>query len=417
MKVLAVHNSYQHAGGEDVVFESETALLESRGIDVLRYLATNTTIDGANRLALAARAVWNPRTYANIRRLLAAHQPDVVHVHNTVALVSPSVYAAARDSGMPVVQTLHNFRLICPGALLRREHGVCEQCLGTSTFWPAVVHACYRGSRAATATVATTIATHALLGTWRRIDRYIALSAFARDKFIQAGWPAEKFVVQPNFAAVDPGLRPHVGGDYLLYLGRLSPEKGLSTLLRAYREIPDAPVLKIAGDGPLRSESAAAHPRIEWLGQQTRAEVVELLRNAALLIVPSESYETSPLAIIEAFAVGTPVITSRLGAMAEMVEDGVTGRLFTAGDPHDLAATVGWALQQPAAMTAMAAQARRAFDSRYTADRHFSALIDIYLEVIREQTARAVDRPGNDHGSSAPRSERTVSAGAGPPAG
>jgi glycosyltransferase involved in cell wall biosynthesis len=413
MKVLAVHNAYQHAGGEDVVFESETRLLESHGVAVRRYVEHNATIAGTNRVALAARAIWNPSTYARVSSLLATERPDVVHVHNTMPLVSPSVYAAAWDSGVPVVQTLHNFRLLCPGALLLRDGVVCEKCLGTSTFWPAVVHACYRGSRAATATVAATVATHSALGTWTRISRFIALSAFTRSKFIQAGWPPDKFVVQPNFAALDPGMRPPTAGDYVLYVGRLSPEKGLATLLEAYRRVPTAPVLKIAGDGPLLSLKTSTDPGVEWLGHQTRASVIELLRNAAVLIVPSESYETAPLAIIEAFAVGTPVITTRLGAMAEMVDDGVTGRHFSAGEPGDLARTITWALHHRPEMAAMASRARRVFDQRYTAERHFISLMEIYQEVIGEQAARAANRRGGNRDGGVPRRDRTVPVGAG----
>jgi glycosyltransferase involved in cell wall biosynthesis len=408
VKVLAVHNRYQKAGGEDVVFELETALLESRGDVVVRYTADNRDVDSYARLSLAVNTIWNRRTYRDVRALIREARPDVMHVHNTLPLISPSVYSAAYAEGVPVVQTLHNFRLMCPGALLFRDGTTCEDCVGTRTRWPAVVHGCYRDSRAATATIAVMLACHTAAGTWRdKVDRYIALSEFARARFIADGWPARKLAVKPNFLGSDPG-RGGAREDFALFVGRLSPEKGVATLREAIRRTSACPPVKIAGDGPLMPVSPD-DPRVEWLGHQPRDRVLQLMRTAAFGIVPSESYETSPLTVIEAFATGLPVIATRLGTMAEMVTDGVTGLLYAFGDPSDLARKIEWAAAHPAAMAAMAANARREFEAKYTADRSYARLVDIYNE--------AIDERARHHTGEAQRADREPLAGADPGAG
>jgi len=386
MRILAVHNRYQRHGGEDVVFDAETALLERHGNEVIRFVTDNVDVDKQPRAVLALRTIWNPLTARRVRSIIRAARPDVMHVHNTMPLVSPSIYSAAHEFRVPVVQTLHNFRLICPGALLLRNGVPCEDCVNTTTRWPGVVHACYRESRAATATVAAMLSTHTLLGTWTNgVDRYIALSEFAKRKFVDAGWNADQFTVQPNFLDTDPGVRPNdVGapGTYVLFVGRVSAEKGIRTLLEAWSRFSPQVPLKIAGTGPLMPPDASATGSVQWLGHQPRENVLALMRGAALVVVPSECYETSPLAIIEAFAIGAPVIASRLGAMAEMVTEGDTGRLFTAGDAADLARTLDSALRSPALMAQIAARARRHFDRSYTADTHYSGLIRIYHGAI-----------------------------------
>jgi glycosyltransferase involved in cell wall biosynthesis len=384
MKILVVHDRYQRVGGEDIMFDAETAVLERYGEQVLRYTVSNDEIDSYSRASLVARTVWNPTTFRRVQELIRATQPDVMHVHNTLPLISPSIYSAAHAERLPVVQTLHNFRLLCPNGLLMRSGNICEECIGTVTRWPGVVHRCYRESRGATAAIATMLGTHTLLGTWRhRIDRYIAPAHFLKHKFISAGWPAEKIVVKPNFLACDPGMRT-AHGDYALFVGRLSSEKGVGTLLDAWRRIANPPLLKIAGDGPLMPADRGAQPGIEWLGHQPSARVFELMKAAAIMIVPSEWYEVWPLTIIEAFATGVPIIATRLGAMAEMISDGETGVLYTLRDVDDLARTIEWALGHPATMAAMARRARAEFECKYTPEPNYRRLIEIYREAINE---------------------------------
>lgn len=316
--------------------------------------------------------------------MVAAHQPDVAHFHNTFMMLSPSVYYACKDAGVPVVQTLHNYRLLCPSAILYRHGRVCEACAGRAVAWPGVQHACYRGSAAATAVTAGMLTVHRLLGTWARaVDRYIAITEFARRKFVEAGLPAEKVVVKPNFLDVDPGTGEHDGG-YCLFVGRLTEEKGVRTLLAAWRLLGGRVPLKIAGDGPLAPEvaaAAAAAPSIEWVGPRSRAEVVALMKRAALLICPSVWYEGgSPMVVVEAFATGLPVVSSRLGGMAESVTDGHTGLHFTPGDAADLAARVEWAVADAGRLRQMGRNAREEFEARYTAERNYERLLAIYEE-------------------------------------
>jgi glycosyltransferase involved in cell wall biosynthesis len=293
-------------------------------------------------------------------------------------LISPSAYHAARSERVPVVQTLHNFRITCPNALFFRQGRVCEDCLGKLVPWPGILHACYRGSPAASGVTAAMIALHRVMGTWSRaVDVYIALSQFARDKFIAAGIAAERIVVKPNFLYPDPGPGEHMGR-FALFVGRLSPEKGVTTLLDAWREIGSGFTLKVVGAGPEESLLAQPRPGVEWLGWQPHERVVQLMKEAAFLVLPSEWYENFPMTLVEAYATGLPVIGSALGSLAELIHDGETGRHFRPGDATDLAGIIEWAVRHPALLAEQGRNARREFELRYTAEQNYAALMQIY---------------------------------------
>jgi glycosyltransferase involved in cell wall biosynthesis len=390
MRILIAHNYYQQPGGEDQIFATEASLLESRGHDVLRYTVHNDAIDTMNRLALARATVWNRASYRDLRALFRRERPDVAHFHNTFPLISPAAYDAAAAEGVAVVQSLHNYRLLCSNAYFYRDTHVCEDCLGRALPWPAVAHACYRESRAASAVVAGMIAIHQARRTWvDRVDVFIAaLTEFAREKFIQGGLPADKIVVKPNFVYPDPGAGTG-GGGYALFAGRLAPEKGIATLLAAWQglRVP----LKIVGDGPLRAEVRAAAERcdtIEWLGNQPAARVLELMKDAQVLVCPSVWYEGQPRVIIEAFAVGLPVIASRLGAMSSLIEHGRTGLHARPDDAADLAAQVAWAFANPNAIAQMRRAARAEFDASYTPEHNYQLLMQIYETAIARSRGR-----------------------------
>ncbi|MEM8601436.1 MAG: glycosyltransferase family 4 protein, partial [Bacteroidota bacterium] len=314
------------------------------GHTVETHTVHNDAVDDLSRVGLVARTMWSRETYAAIDTLVREAEIDVVHFHNTLPLVSPAAYHAARKSGAAVVQSLHNYRLHCPGALYFRDGQVCESCLGMTFAWPGVQHGCYRGSKAATAAVAAMTTAHRLLGTWTRaVDRYIAMTDFAHGKFIEGGLPPEKLTMKPNFLADDPGAGNGAGG-YALFVGRLSPEKGIDLILDAWtRAAPPMPLV-IAGDGPRADAveaAAGAHPSITWVGHQTREGVMKLMADAALLVFSSECYEGgTPMTLIEAMANGTPVVASDLGGTRSMVEEGVVGTRFAPGDPVALAAAV-----------------------------------------------------------------------------
>jgi glycosyltransferase involved in cell wall biosynthesis len=386
LRLLLVHNFYLLPGGEDQVYRSEIDLLREHGIDVHEYSVKNTQIAAMGKLALGINTVWSRHSFRQMEKMLKSFQPDLVHFHNIFPLLSPSVYYACQSANIPVVQTLHNFRLLCPSALLLRNSKPCQDCLGKFSYWPGIRHSCYRNSYAATAGVATMLAFHRLLSTWnRRIDRYIALTKFARQKFIEAGLPAEKLIVKPNFIHPDPGAKQG-NGLFALYVGRLSPEKGAETLIRAWGLIKNVP-LQLVGDGPQRYkiQKLAQDQGLSNIiinGQMQRDQVISLIKAARFLVFPSLWYEGFPLVIAEAFACGVPVIASRLGAMGEMIEDGRTGLLFKPGDVEDLADKVKWAWDNPHKVYEMGLAARKVYEKEYSAERNYQILMDVYSQAI-----------------------------------
>jgi glycosyltransferase involved in cell wall biosynthesis len=390
MKVVLVHNYYQQRGGEDIVFESERDLLRRHGHAVVEYCRSNKELPDrsyANKLMAAKTALWASDSRREFYRLLEREKPDIVHVHNTFLRVSPSIYWACHEAGVPVVQTLHNYRLFCPAGNFMRAAHVCEECVGHSLM-RAVRYRCYRGSRSATATVASISLLHRWLGTWsERIDRYIVPSNFTRNKFVEAGLSAAKLVVKPNFIHPDPGCRTEAE-DYVVFVGRLSEEKGVATLLAAFQLLPQPMPLVIFGEGPLRQvleQEAAARglsSYVRFCGWAAHRDALRAVRAARFLVVPSVGYETFGNAIAEAYACGVPVIASALGAIEDIVCDGETGLLVRAGDAADLAEKIAWAWAHPQEMKSMGRAARLEYEARYTAARNHSMLMNIYEATI-----------------------------------
>ncbi len=385
MKILIVHNFYQQAGGEDQCVAAEVAMLKAYGHDVIQYCVHNDAIHTMGRIQLALRTVWSRPAHDEIRELIREHRPQVAHFNNTFPLISPAAYYAAREEKVAVVQTLHNFRLLCPNALFFRNGQVCEDCLGRAIPWPGIVHKCYRGSRVASTGVATMLAAHRALGTWRKaVDVYVALTAFSRGKFVAGGLPADKLLVKANFVYPDPG--PGAGtGNYGVFVGRLSAEKGVETLLKAWQSLGERVPLKIVGDGPLAETvraAAAQGAAVEWLGSKPLAEVYPLIGAATFLVLPSQCYENFPRVLIEAFAKGTPVIASRLGAMAEVVDHGRTGLHFEPGDALDLATKVRSLMDDPLQQSRMRRAAREEYEGKYTAESNYRTLMGIYAQAL-----------------------------------
>ena len=384
MNILVAHNYYKLAGGEDQCVAAEVEMLRAHGHRVTQYCLSNDATDVMGRLELASRTMWSRPAFLEVRRLIRMHRPKVVHFHNTLPLISPAAYYAARAEGVPVVQTLHNFRLVCVNGLLFRDSRPCEDCLGKIP-WRGVANKCYRDSRAASAAVAAMISAHHLLGTWRNaVNAYIALSEFSRRKLIEGGLPADKIAVKSNFVYPDP--RPGAGnGGYAVYIGRLSAEKGVETLLRAWHSIGQAVPLKIAGDGPLApvvQEAAARNHAIEWLRGVSHEKVYDLIGAAAFLVVPSHCYEGFPCVVAEAFAKGTPIIASRQGLMADIVEDGCNGLHITPREPEDLAAKVRCLFSDASTLKRMRRAARETFDQHFTAEANHESLMAIYARAM-----------------------------------
>jgi len=383
MRILKLHTHYQQPGGEDGVFGTEVALLRDQGHTVVALTFHNKQLEDVSFLWRAAVTLWNREAHSRVREAIRLHRPDILHVHNTFPLASPAVIHAAKAEGVPVVMTLHNYRLLCVNALLFRHGQVCEACMGRLP-WRGALYGCYRDSRSASAVVAGMLALHRALGTWSLVDRFIALTEFARQKFIEGGFPPEKIAVKPNFVHPDPGLGEG-GGGYALFVGRLSPEKGVKTLLRAWEQLGVKIPLKIVGDGPLMpgvSRLAQKVRGLEILGYKEPEEIYSLMGKASFLVFPSECYEGFPRILIEAFAKGLPVLTSALGSQGSVVEHLRTGLHFRPGDPEDLAAKVEWLLAHPKELVRMRKEARAEYEARYTAERNYEQLMAIYRGVL-----------------------------------
>ena len=385
MRVLMVHCRYQIRGGEDECYEAEQRLLREAGVEVDGYEDDNRRVEQRGAVRTAVATVWSESAYRGIRARLRERRYDLVHVHNFFPLISPAVYHAAQAEGCAVVQTLHNYRLWCPAGIFYRDGHVCEDCLGKAVPWPGVVHACYRASRAGTATVAAMLAGHRLIGTWRsKVDLYIALNEFMRQKAIAGGVPAGKIAIKPNFVSHDPGMGDGAGG-FALFAARLNREKGVPELLAAWQRLGARIPLKIMGDGPLTEEvrrAAAANPALDYLGRRPLAEFYELLGAARFFIFTSTWYEGFPRVISEAYARGTPIVASAIGPIAEVVANGRTGLHFRPGDVDDLVAKVAWLLDHPEEQAALRQNARAEFEAKYTAEVNLEQLLAIYERAL-----------------------------------
>jgi glycosyltransferase involved in cell wall biosynthesis len=389
MNILLVHNTYQQAGGEDVAFEQEHRLLQQHGHRVITYVRSNDELGELSlfeRLTFAQRMISAEDSKREIAEILRIEKPDLVHVHNTFLMISPSVYEACREARVPVLQTLHNYRLSCPAAKFYRDGHVCEECPKWG-LWRSAWHGCYRDSHLTTAAVAVMLQVHRARGTWHEsVNGFLAPTQFARQKFVASGLPAEKIYIKPNFVHPDPGAKKEPGC-YALFAGRLSEEKGPATLLEAWKRLRVPIPLMIVGDGPLQRklEEQAANDGFQdvtFLGRLSVDETRVAMKRAAFLVVPSVWYETFSLNIAEAFACGTPVICSRLGAMRENVADHHTGLHFTPGDARDLADKVEWACAHPGELAVMSREARREYEDYYTAERNYSLLMNIYERTL-----------------------------------
>lgn len=382
MRVLVLHSRYLSGpvSGENRVVEDETALLRENGHEVVPW--TPTPDELRNDLHAGARTVWSPDAMRRVRALIAKLRPDVVHVHNLFPMLSPAVLRVVPPD-TALVMTLHNYRYAClPGTFLLDDR-VCEDCLG-HTPWRGVVHACFRGSRAASAALATSITAHRVAGSFNRIDRFLAVSDFMRRKHIEAGIPSDRITIQRNFATAEP--RRTGSGEYFLYVGRLSAEKGLSALIRLWTAIP-APLL-IVGEGPQLDElRALAGPNVTFRGSVPGSEVPQLLRSARALVVPSQWYEGTPRSVIESYAVGVPVLASRIGSLAEVVEDGVSGHLLALGDEAAWTRAIRSMLDDRHTQE-LGDEAYRLWERDYRPERAIGSLVASYETAIERRRAR-----------------------------
>ncbi len=393
MRILMAHNFYQQPGGEDAIFNDEVDLLRTFGHPVETYTEHNQQVNEIGLFQTGIRTLWSAPARKALRERIRTFRPDIVHFHNTFQLISPAAYAVCQSAGVPVVQTLHNYRLLCPAATFFRAGGVCEACTNRLFPWPAVRYRCYRSSWSASGVTAAMLSFHRLLKTWeKQVDRFLCLTPFAAQKFGEGGLPAAKLTVVPNFIMNDPGVGSR-RSPYVLFVGRLTQEKGVETLLNALDAFPAGCTLKIVGDGPLSelvSDAVENHGNVQWLGRRSPQMVLDLMRQAACLVFPSIWYEGMPRTLIEAFATGTPVISTDLGAMPSMIKPGIHGWLVPPGNSEAFAERVGWMTAHEEEAAQMGGNCRQEYLQKYQARDHYKAILRVYQEVIQARRADEV---------------------------
>jgi len=393
MNILIIHNSYQMHGGEDEVVRTETSMLERCGHKVTLFERCNADI---NRLSMVSKIqfvlqdiLWSKRTYDNIKEVIKTKRPDLVHVHNTFFVVSPSVYAACYEEGVPIVQTLHNFRFLCPIGTFYRNGRVCEDCLRWGKK-AVVFNRCWRNSLFFSFNLYRVIKKvekgSILLKT---VDRFIVLSQFSKQKYISNGFPEERMTVRPNAVEYSP-IKSTRMGRYALFVGALRDYKGIETLTNAWHVLKDPLLLKIIGDGPLRDrvKNSSSVSNIEYLGERSFDETMDAIKHARFLVVPSECYENFPRVIVEAFAYGVPVVGSRIGALEELIEHGRTGLLFEPGNIVELAHVLRTLIDDKEMLMAMKKHARQEYEAKYGFHDSYASLIEIYNKAISRVAER-----------------------------
>ncbi len=392
MKIIMVHNFYSSAipSGENQVFLAEKKVLEENGFFVGTFLRHNNDIKKKpvlGALKSAVLAPWNFSAVRQLRKICQDNRVDLIHVHNTFPMLSPSVFYAV-PKNVATVLTLHNYRIFCPAAIPMRAGKVCTLCIDQRTYLPSIFHGCYKKSRAATLPLAFSNALHDYIKTWHdKVDAFICLSDFQRELVIKAGLPAERVHVKPNFYPGNPTVVPwSERKPYVVFVGRLSSEKGVMTLIRAWKKWGSlAPELRIIGSGELRCEleTMSAGLSVKFLGQLTVEQTQNEIGNSMLQILPSEWFETFGLVVIEAFAHGTPAAVSRIGALPSLVQHKNNGLIFEPADVDSLLNTVRSAWSDPALLQDLASNARQSFESHYTKEANLKMLVNIYDKAIQ----------------------------------
>lgn len=386
-KVLQVHNYYQLPGGEDTVVANEKRLLEENGHQVIQYTRHNSELNSLNpvqKLLLPFSTVFNLRTYREIKRIIREEKIEIVHVHNTLNLISPSVYYAAVHCGVPVVQSIHNFRLLCPGATFYRDGKICEECLEKG-LGCALKHKCYRGSFLQTLACVISTKIHRATGIYKKLH-YICLTEFNREKLLHLKQlRPEQISIKPNFVKDNQPVCPaEQRADRIVYVGRLEKLKGVHLLLEAWKLLGrDAPELLLCGTGPLDRWCAdfvrENNLNVTVKGFVPNEEVRRLIGTSRALILPTQCYETFPVTIAEAYAAGTPVITGNMGNAGNLVDEGVTGIHYAYDQPRAMADAVKAFFEQSTVLWCK--NAREKFDRLYDPEKNYTRMTEIYNRV------------------------------------
>ncbi|MDD5369028.1 MAG: glycosyltransferase family 4 protein [Anaerolineaceae bacterium] len=391
MKILLIHNSYQQYGGEDKVFNAELNLLQGGGQQVITYVRKNTEISNyelMEKIRFVKNTLWSKRTEKEILELCSRERPNVAHLHNIFPLISPSVYDALNNAKVPIVQTLHNYRFLCPNGLFYRKGSVCELCKKGNVLY-GVMHKCYQNNYLTSGLYASSIGLVRLSRKLDRVRKFIALTPFVGNQYVEGQLiPEEKITCLGNFIVQYPQgskLLQSSPGTYALYFGRISKEKGVQTLLAAFEKMPHIH-LKIAGTGPqleslVRYVQSRNMTNIEFVGFQEKKELLDLIRKAFVSIIPSECFDVFPLASLESMSVGTPVIASRIGGLPDVIEDGKSGLLFQPKDSGELQEKVEYLFSHPSEAEQMGEYAQNIVRVKYSPEIHYQKLMDIYHSV------------------------------------
>jgi len=387
MKILLLHNRYKIAGGEDSVFNSEVKMLRDNGNIVDHIVWDNSEITTLRqKVKIALFSLYNPFTKEVIERKIKEFNPDMIHIHNFFPQISPSVFFVADKFSVPVVMTLHNFRLICSNAILYTKGSICEKCVNKVFPLEGIRNRCYRNSYFQTLNVTLMTSFHKLIGTWRkRVGRFIVLTDFQKEKIGNSSLnlKSENLAVKPNFVS-DPGVGLNQRENFFIFVGRLSVEKGINVLLDSFKY--HSYKLKIIGDGAMKElvlKESKSNPNIEFLGYKGKDFLLDQIKRSRALIFPSESYEGFPIVITEALATGTPVISSNIGSQAEIVGNGYNGIHFKVSDPKDLAEKIK--LFDNKEMKKMYINSRKTYLEKYTPEINYKILKEIYKKTIDEK--------------------------------
>ena len=396
MRILVVHNYLRPPSGENTVFEQEVGLLESRGHEVVTYTKDNRQIDQyglIQKVGLPINLILSRSSYREVTNIIKKFRPHIAHFHNIFPLISPSVFYAFKTEQTGIVQTLHNFKLVCPKGLLFRNGEICELCSGKNVL-PSILYRCYRNSITQTACFTFMLYVHLLMRTWRRcVDAYVVLSPFAKKKYEQRKFPGSRFFVKPNFLQTPP--KPSVQDKgYGVFIGRLGEEKGIEYLLDALSRCKRVQ-MKIFGDGPAKqqllrkAEDLRLH-NVEFMGVIDHQRCMKYLSESRFLVLPSMCYEGMPMVVLEAMAAKKPIVASRLGVLEDMIEHGVSGFLFKPGSVSELAERIGWLSDNVEEASLMGDRARMDFLAKYSAERNYEILMQIYAEAVEIKRRRLV---------------------------
>jgi glycosyltransferase involved in cell wall biosynthesis len=386
-----LHDRYAIRGGEDESTDAEVAILRQNNHDVDLWDVTNKSISDAGVMKTGLNAIWSRDMYWHMREKCRTGSYDLVHIQNFFPLFSPSVHHACAAEKTPVVQALRNYRLFCLNGIFFRDGHVCEDCTFWSFPWPGIIHKCYRESLPGSVVVASMLGTHRTLRTWQdKVSCFYTLSGFAKEKFVEAGFASEDVFVKPNFVFPDPGVASEKQ-NFIFFAGRLSPEKGISFLLKTWQQFNLTTPLKIAGDGPMLSEVISASqssPNIEYVGRLSLDQTYDYLGKARFALFPTEWFETFGRIVIEAFAKGTPVLASDIGAGASLIDDGKNGLKYKTGDMDDFVQKLLWMWNNAEQTTIMGKNARREYEEKYTPEKNYEMLMSIYQTAMERNRLR-----------------------------